>query len=154
MEFIKIAFMVTAPLLILWIWLGNPSYQKTAVNLLAVANFLLLGNSIFLTWQLYGAYKIARVLSIDIWQSVGLIDGFMVRVGLLILLPLLTFHHNIRKSPLFSGVMLWLLYWTFPIDSWNGYGLLFKIPEYLCLYCIFYALAWLLKKLPYQIAVD
>ncbi len=154
MEFIKIAFMITTPLFILWIWFGNQSYKKIAFNLLAVSNFLLIGNSVFLAWQLYGAFKIAKMLSIDIWQSMGMIDGFMVRVGFLIILPLLTYYRNIRKSPFFSLVMLLLLYWTFPVNSWNGFDLLFKIPGYLCLFCAVFALTWLLKKLPYQTTVD
>lgn len=150
MEFIKVAYMVSLPVFILLIWMRIPRFQLIAVNLMAVSNFLLIGNALFLMWQLYSAYQLSVLLGIDIKQSMAVIDGFMIRVGLLIVLPFLSLFPMVRRSLLFTVIMLILLYWTFPLSTWNSFGLLFKIPGYLCLVCFVYALGWLLNKLPYQ----
>lgn len=150
MEFIKIAYCVTIPLLLLFIWTGKSIWKNYAVNLLSVSNILLMGNSVFLIRQLLGAYQLGKQFSKEYTHISDLADGFMIRVLLVIFLPILTLNSHFRKSQIFSLVLVALLFWTFPVYSWNTYNLLFKIPCYLCLLCSGYALGWLLNKLPYQ----
>lgn len=153
MEFIKIAYCVTIPILLLFIWISRFGLKNYAINLLAVSNILLIGNAVFLVWQMIGIYLLKKQFSMHYSHNFNLIDGFMIRIHLLIFLPFLCLNRHFRKSQLFALVLLALLYWTFPASSWNGYGLIFKIPGYLCLLCSVYALCWLFSKLPYQSSV-
>jgi len=153
MDFIKIAYGVTIPVFLLLIWIRRQPMKNYAINLLAVSNILLIGNSVFLSRQLIGAYQLAKQFSINYHHFFSLTDGFVIRLLLLIFLPLLSLISLFRKNQLFSIVLVVLVYWTSPVSSWNTYGLLFKIAGYLCLLCSVYALGWLLNKLPYQSSV-
>ncbi len=149
MEFIKIAYCVMAPLLLILLFINAP-FKKCCTNLLAVSNILLIGNSIFLSWQLAGVYRLMKTYSINYDHFFEDDHGLMLRVVLVVLLPLLSFHRFFRKNKIFSILLLVLLYSVYPLSSWNTYDLVFKIPSYLCLLCSAYALLWLLNKLPYQ----
>ena len=74
----------------------------------------------------------------------------MIRLLLVILLPVLPMLRIIRKSLVFSCLLLFLLYWNNPVTYWNGYDPFFKIAGYGCAICAAYALLWLLKELPHQ----
>ena len=151
MDFIKVAYCVTIPILLLLAWLSRSPWKKYSINLLAVSNLLLIGNSVFLVRQLIGAYQLARQFSIDYKNLFGSVDGsFISRFIMIIFLPLLFVNKNFRKNQLFSLILSALVYSVYPVSSWNTYDLLFKIPAYLCLLCAGYALLWLLNKLPYQ----
>jgi len=152
MDFIKIAYCITIPVFLLLIWISRQPLKNNVVNLLAVSNILLIGNSVYLSRQLTGAYQLAKQFSIDYGHFFKLTDGFVMRLLLVIFLPLLSLSNRFRKNQLFTIVLVVLVYWTSPVSSWNTYGLLFKIPGYLCLLCVAYALGWLLNKLPYQSA--
>ena len=150
MEFIKIAYCVSIPVLLLFARLGRPELKKYCINLLAVSNVLLIGHSVFLVRQLIGAYQLAKSFSMDYKHIFNESEGLMTRLLLVIFLPLLSLGKYFRKNQIFSLIVWALLYSTFPVSSWNLYDLLFKIPAYLCLLCACYALFWLLHKLPYQ----
>lgn len=154
MEFIKTAYCVTIPLLVLLTWVGRLAWKQYSSNLLAVSNVLLIGHSFFLARQIIAAWQLMQSFSINHSHLLPEEHGLMIRVVLIILLPLLSLHRYFRKSRLFSVLLVALLYSVFPFSSWNNYDLLFKIPGYLCLLCAGYALLWLLNKLPYQSAVD
>lgn len=153
MEFIKIAYCVTIPFLLFFASLGKSESKKFSINLLAVSNVLLIGHSVFLVRQLIGAYQLAKSLSIDYRYHFDESNGLLIRILMVIFCPLLSLNKYFRENQLFSLVLLALLYSLFPFSSWNTYGLLFRIPAYLCLLCAGYALFWLLNKLPYQSSV-
>ena len=150
MEFIKTAYCITIPLLLLLIWVGGTACKKYSTNLLAVTNVLLIGHSIFLLRQMLGAYQLAKSFSINYLHSFDNSGGMLWRLGLIIFLPFLFLHRYFRNRPLFAMLLVVLLYSVFSFSSWNTYDLVFKIPAYLCLLCAGYALLWLMNKLPYQ----
>jgi len=152
MDFIKIAYCITIPVFLLFIWISRRPFKNYAINLLAVSNILLIGNSVYLSRQLISVYQLAKQFSIDYGHFFKLTDGFVIRLLLVIFLPILCLNSRFRKNQLFTIVLVVLVYWTSPASSWNTYGLLFKIPGYLCLLCAAYALGWLLNKLPFQSA--
>lgn len=149
MEFIKIAYCITMPFLLLCSLASTSTVKRYSINLLAVSNILLIGHSVFFVRQLIGGYQLARKLSIDyhLFYTTG---SLLVRIILVIVLPFLFLHSRLRTNRGLSIFLAGLLYSVFPFSSWNTYGLLFKIPGYLCLLCSAYALLWLLNKLPYQ----
>jgi hypothetical protein len=147
MEFIKIAYCVTVPVLLLLSMIG---WKKNSINLLALTNLLLIGHSVFLIKQLIGMYQLMRSFSIEYYDFLSEQQGFIMRVTAVILLPLFSLHSSFRKNRLFSFCLVVLIYIVFPLSSWNTYDLAFKILPYLCLLCSGYALLWLLNKLPYQ----
>lgn len=153
MEFIKIAYCVTIPIILLIIWTAGPVWKRLAINLLAISNILLIGNAFFLIRQLRGIYELSKQFSMNDDHLFDKWDGFMIRIAMLVILPFFSLNSYFRNSQLFTLVLLVLVYWTFPVYSWNTYDLLFKIPGYLCLLCAAYAIGWLLNKLPYQSAV-
>jgi hypothetical protein len=147
MEFIKIAYCATIPLLLLVSVIG---WKKNSINILAVTNILLIGHSFFLAKQLIGTYQLVKSFSIDYSDFLSGQQGFIIRLLAIIILPLLSLHSFFRKSRLFSLGLAVLIYTVFPLSTWNTYDLAFKILPYLCLLCSGYALLWLLNKLPYQ----
>ncbi|MCW3087161.1 MAG: hypothetical protein JWQ78_547 [Sediminibacterium sp.] len=154
MEFIKIAYCITVPLLILLTFLAGPKWKQYSTNVLAVTNLLLVGNSVFMIRQIIAVYQLARSLAIE---RTGLLKGndwALIQVALLIALPFLSLSKPLRGNRLFSFCLLALVYAVFPFSSWNVYDLLFKIPPYLCLLCSGYALLWLFNQLPDQSPVD
>jgi hypothetical protein len=150
MEFIKIAYCVTVPLLLIFTLVNHTSFQKCSNNLIAISNILLIGNSIFFAKQLIGGIRLMQSLHIDYTHIFSEQHGLMIRAVLVILLPLLSLHRFFRKNRIFTIVLLVLLYSVFPFSSWNTYDLVIKIAMYLCMLCSGYALLWLLNKLPYQ----
>ena len=149
MEFIKIAYCITMPFLLLCSLASRLIVKRYSINLLAVSNILLIWHSVFFVRQLIGGYQLARKLSIDyhLFYETG---SLLIRIILVIVLPFLFLHPRLRTNRVLSIFSAGLIYSVFPFSSWNTYGLLFKIPGYLCLLCSAYALFWLLNKLPYQ----
>jgi hypothetical protein len=149
MEFIKIAYCVTVPLLLCYCWLyrGN---NKWAINLLAVTNLLLIGNSIFLLRQLWGFYQLSKVIPSTTVMDFQPDIVALVHLLLVMVLPFFFLNRKLRKNHWFSLSVLVVLYAFYPFYTWNGYDLSTKIPVYFCLLCITYALLWLCNQLPYQ----
>ena len=147
MEFIKIAYCITVPFLLLLSVIG---WKKNSTNLLAVTNILLIGHSVFLARQLVGMYQLAKSFSINYHDFLSGQEGFIIRLLAAVLLPLFSLHSFFRKNRVFSFCLVLLMYTLFPLSTWNTYNLAFKILPYLCLLCSAYALLWLLNKLPYQ----
>jgi hypothetical protein len=150
MEFIQIAYCVTIPFLFFLTYTGNQNSRHFFINVLAVSNLLMIGYSFFLVKQLLGFYQLGKQLNIDFIKINGGIDGNIIRLVLIILLPFLSLIRRVQKSRLFSLVLLVLLYNNNPVFTWNSFDLFTKIPGYFCLLCSGYALLWLLNKLPYQ----
>lgn len=150
MEFIKIAYCLSIPLLLLLTLSGRKPVIRLSFNLLAVSNLLLVGNSFFLAKQLVAGYQIARSYSLDPLSFFHGNDGLLVKYLLVLCLPFFSLSRHIRSNRLFSFLVLLLVYIVFPYPSWNLYGLLFKIMAYLCGVCTCYALLWLMNKLPFQ----
>lgn len=147
MEFIKIAYCITVPFLLVLSVIG---WKQNSINLLAVTNILLIGHSVFLTRQLIGMYQLMKSFSIEYYDFLSGQQGLIIRMMAVILLPLFSLHSFFRKNRVFSLGLVILLYIIFPLSTWNTYDLAFKILPYLCLLCSAYALLWLLNKLPYQ----
>ncbi len=150
LEFTKIAYFITVPVLLLISLAAVPNWRKYSIRLLAVTNLLLIGNSIFVVQQLVAVYRLGRSLGIRNNYSN---DGdylFFMRLVLIVVLPFFSLHHFFRSSRWFSAAMLVFLYTFYPLHTWNDYGLSYKIMTYLCLLCAAYALLWLWKKFPYQ----
>jgi hypothetical protein len=147
--FIKTAYCITIPVLVLLAWLPNSGRKKISINLITVTNLLLIAHSVFLVKQLAGAYQLAKTYSIDYKQFLGG-TNLAIRIGLIIFLPVFSLAPVFRRNQLFSILLVGLLYSVYPFSSWNNYDLVFKIAGYLCLLCSGYALLWLLNKLPYQ----
>jgi hypothetical protein len=150
LEFIKIVYILTVPLWLLLAVAGSAGWKKKGTNLLAVTNLLLIGNSVFVCRQLIGIYYLARSLDIA-YKPIGDPDPwFAIQFMCMVLLPLLSLHSYFRRNSWYSLLVLLLLYQFYPVGTWVGYDLAYKIMGYLCLMCAAYALLWLLKKLPYQ----
>ncbi len=154
MEFIKIAYCISIPILLMISWFSGSKWNHFALNVIAVSNILLMGNSIFLVWQLLGFYHLGKQFNDNYNYHFSMINIPFLRLLLLIIIPFTSLFSNIRKNRGVSIILLFLLYWNFPFSSWNTYDLLFKIPGYLCLLCSAYALAWLLNKLPFQSSIS
>ena len=151
MEFIKIAYCISFPILLFIILSRQYPWRNYAINLLAISNILLIGNSIFLLRQLMGMYQLGKqFFVINTSQTIEL-NGMMIRILLVIFLPFLAFHKYFRSNLLFSLLLAVLVYWTFPYFTWNTFDLFFKILGYLCLLCSVYAFCWLFNKLPFQL---
>jgi len=149
MEFIKIAYCVTTPFLLCYALLYNGE-KKLAINLLAVTNLLLIGNTIFLLRQLWGFYQLSksfRSTSVTAFQPDVVA---MVHLLLVVVLPVFFLNGKLRKNPWFSLLVLGMLYTFYPFNTWNTFDLGTKILVYFCLLCIAYALLWLCNQLPYQ----
>jgi hypothetical protein len=150
LEFIKIAYILTVPLWLLFAIAGSPSWKKNGINLLALTNLLLIGNSVFVCRQLIGMYYFARSLDIA-YKPIGDRDHwFAIQLTCMVLLPLLSLLGYFRKNIWYSLLVLVLLYRFYPVGTWNSYDISYKIVTWLCLMCAGYALLWLLNKLPYQ----
>jgi hypothetical protein len=154
MEFIKIAYCISIPVLLLIIWISRSIWNQYAVNVLAVTNILLIGNSIFLVWQLMGFYLLSKQFSFGRTYQFDFMDISFFRLLLVMIIPFASLFPDFRKSKAFSITLLLFVYWNFPFSTWNTYDLLFKIAGYLCLFCSAYALAWLLNKLPFQSSIS
>ncbi|NCI47151.1 hypothetical protein [Sediminibacterium soli] len=149
-EFIKIAYCISAPVFLVYSLLPGARWRGIAVNLVAVSNLLLIGNTVFLGRQLYGLYELARVVHIepspavepDYWQS--------LRLWLILLLPLLSLVAGIRRNRWFSLLLLVLFYSFYTPYTWNFFDSLSKAIVYACLFCGVYALLWLCNQLPCQ----
>jgi hypothetical protein len=149
MSFIQIAYCTTVPLFLLVSLF--PQYRHSFINLMVVSNLLLVGNSIFLVRQFIELYQIAKYFHFTLAEmrdDVPVTD--MIHVALIILLPFFSLLGWVKKNRHFSVFLLVLLYWGYPVHTWNTYDLFSKIPGYFCLLCSGYALLWLLNKLPYQ----
>jgi hypothetical protein len=147
MEFIKIAYCITVPILLL---LSVTGWKKNSINILAITNILLIGHSVFVAKQLIGTYQLIKSFSIDYSDFLSGQQGFIIRLLAVVVLPLLSLHSFFRNNRFFSLCLVLLLFTVFPSSTWNTYDLAFKILPYLCLLCSGYALLWLLNKLPYQ----
>jgi hypothetical protein len=150
MEFIKIAYCVTVPLLVLLSLVASRPWKRYSLNALAVTNILLIGHSVFLARQLAAVYHWVRSFSNDHGYDAYQDKSMIIHMLLVLFLPLLFFSGHLRKNRLFSLIVLIALYSFYPPSSWNTYDLVLKIPAYLCLLCAGYALFWLWNKLPYQ----
>lgn len=150
LAFIKIAYCISVPLLLLLPALRNTNISRTSVNLLAVSNLLLMGNSIFFWQQLYGFYQLARDMHIHAPANMQPDYLLAARILLILILPLLSLVPVLRKSPVFSLLLLVLLYSFYTPSTWYLYDAGYKVITYLCLLCAAYALLWLGNLLPYQ----
>ena len=150
LEFIKIAYCVSIPLLLLLSFITIAGLNKHAINLISLTNILLIGYSFYLGWQLLAMYQLARQFSSGQHSMSYTDSGILIRMGLVMLLPLLSLQPRIRANRIFTFALLALLFWVFPPFSWNVYGIGYKIPAYFCLLCSAYALLWLLNQLPHQ----
>lgn len=150
LEFIKIAYCVSIPFLLLLSFISIAGLNKHAINLISLTNIVLIGYSFYLGWQLLAIYRLAiKFSSVD--HSMAYTDtGILIRMGLIMLLPLFSLHPLVRRNRIFTFVLLVLLFWIFPPFSWNVFDLVYKIPAYFCLLCSAYALLWLLNQLPHQ----
>lgn len=149
LEFIKIAYLLSAPLLLICILAGQKQWKINSFRILAVMNLLLIGNSFFVSKQLLGLYYLAKELKIE-FKPAGTDHWLMIRMAFLILLPFFSLHGWFRKNIIYS-ILLWVIvYSVYPMQTWSGYGLSYKIMSFVSLFCTVYALLWLLKKLPYQ----
>jgi hypothetical protein len=152
MSFIQIAYCTTVPLFLLISLFSR--CRHFVKNLVVVSNLLLVGYSILLIRQLYGLYQFTKQLGFDTRSMRGSIDVLeVVRLLLVIILPFFSLVAWFKTNRFFSMVLLFLLYWGNPVNTWNTFDLFSKIPAYFCLLCSGYALLWLLKKLPYQSTV-
>jgi hypothetical protein len=149
-EFIKIAYCILVPLLLLITFLNRKPAARYAYNLLATINVLLIGHSIFLTRQVKGVYDLAQAFGLHYGSFFKDNYGLLIRLTLIVLLPLLSLFRVFRINRWYSLSLLILLYWVFPVSSWNLFDLPVKIAAFGCLWCAAYALFWLLNQLPYQ----
>ena len=150
LEFIKIAYCVSIPLLLLFSFIPFSGWNKYALNLISLSNILLIGYSFYLGWQLLALYQFAKQFGIE-YKSMSRSEmGMMIKLSLIFLLPFLSLHAGIRRNRIFTLALLVLLFWVFPPFSWNVFAIGYKIPAYFCLMCSAYALLWLLNRLPYQ----
>ena len=149
MEFIKTAYCVLVPLLLLFSFVG--SWKKMSINLLAVINLLLIINTFLLIQQMLFFYSLAK--SWDSTESRYMYYRYMdviVRLILLFLMPLCAVFGPVRRNRCFSFLLLVLLYSCYPFHTWNNFDIGFKLAGFFCLLCAAYALLWLWNKLPYQ----
>jgi hypothetical protein len=150
LEFIKTAYCVIIPILLIVSLIRFAGWNRYAINLISLSNILLIGYSFYLGWQLLAMYQLSRKFS-DGGHSMQYFDmGILIRMGLIIVLPLLSLHPRIRRNRIYTLALLVLLCWVFPPFSWNVFAIGYKIPAYFCLMCSAYALLWLLNQLPHQ----
>ncbi len=150
LEFIKIAYCVSIPLLLLFSFISFSGWNKYALNLISLSNILLIGYSFYLGWQLLAIYEMAKKMSISHTSTDQPAIGLMIKLALICFLPLLSLHPFIRRNRIYTLALLVLLFWVFPPFSWNVFDISYKIPVYFCLLCSAYALFWLLNQLPHQ----
>ncbi len=150
MEFIKIAYLVSVPVWVLFSLLGSGAWKKSSINLLAVTNLLLIGHSVFFSRQLFAIYRITSSFFSKQRPEYNGDATVVIHALLVVALPLLFLHPALRRNRLFTLAVWFVLYGFFPLSTWNTYDLILKIPAYLCLLCAAYALFWLWNKLPYQ----
>lgn len=150
LEFIKTAFCAAIPLLLLLSRFRTMIAGRVSANLLAVFNVLLIGQSVFLARQLLAVYLLTRTMGDRPGPFMQDNTWLIIRLGLIVILPLLTIWRDIRNNPWFSVIMLLLLYWVFPPWTWNLFDLPVKIASFFSMLCSAYALLWLLNKLPHQ----
>ena len=150
LEFIKIAYCVSIPLLLLLSYSSFLNWQKYAINLISLSNILLIGYSIYLAWQLVAMYQFAKQFSLDQNTETHFDMVILARMALVFLLPFFSLHRAIRRNRIYTLAMVMLLFWVFPPFSWSVFDMGYKIPAYFCLLCSAYALFWLLNQLPHQ----
>lgn len=150
MAFVDIAYVVTAPLLLLLIGWGGASWKPYLCRLLAACNFLLILHALFLIRQVAGLVELARKATVQLGLHASdwplHFDGFTLRLVLAILLPSLFLYKRWRSDIGLSILMVVLLYWNNPCAHWHAYDLFFNILTWLCLLCTAYALLWLREK--------
>lgn len=149
MEFIQIAYCCTMPFLLLMVLWAN-RYRFFLRNLIAVSVFLLIGHSIFLMRQLAALYQMSKQWQLDEPAVNPVSDSTLIRLLLIIVLPFLSLLPRFRSSVVPGLVLLVLLYFNYPLHTWNLFRLFNKIPVYLSLVSATYGLFWLLNFLPYQ----
>lgn len=150
LEFIKTAYCVSIPLLLLFSFISFSGLNKYALNLISLSNILLIGYSFYLGWQLLAIYEMAKKMEISHSSTDQPAIGLMIKLALICFLPLLSLHPFIRRNRIYTLALLVLLCWVFPPFSWNVFDISYKIPVYFCLLCSAYALFWLLNQLPHQ----
>lgn len=139
--------------------------RKYLINIIAVANSVLLFNSVFVARQLYALRSIMKQLNATEHNSLHSGFGwFELRLLLIILLPLLFLFKKLSANGWLTLLMFVLLNWSWGqrsissgqdfFSTWSIYGsgsdLVFNILNYLSLLVGGYALLWLLKRLPNQ----
>ena len=150
LEFIKIAYCVSIPLLLLFSFISFSGLNKYALNLISLSNILLIGYSGYLVFQLMAFYDVARAMHFEPSSTSRPATGFLIKLSLICFLPLLSLHPYIRRNRIYTLALLVMLFWVFPPFSWNLFDISYKIPVYFCLLCSAYALFWLLNQLPHQ----
>ena len=153
--FIQIAYCCTIPLLlILSLPIVSPSAVLLSNRLIATSNLLLVLFSLFLIKQIKELYQLAKQTYL-LPNNTGnnffsYTDGFFIRQILIILLPCFFIFKRWRNNKLLTLAIVLLLYWNNPVAVWNYYNLIIKIPEYLSLFSVVYALLWLSNQFKYQ----
>lgn len=153
MEFNKIAYCIAVPLLLICSWLYRDEKKSIAINLLAMINLLLIGNSFFVLKQLWSVYQVSKSYYSDIfWYTPRPQMSILSSIQLfsMIILPFFSVLGVIRKNRWFSLLVLVVVYSFYPYKTWNFYDAGMKTLFYLCLVCSVYALFWLYNLLPYQ----
>jgi hypothetical protein len=161
MEFIDIAYSYLTPLLLLGILVLKKSTRKYIFNTIAFVNIALIFYSIFIARQLYALYYISKSLPFSNNRYHFNIGWLQLRLGLLMLLPVVFLFRKLSANLLITCSILVLLWWdkiqflyksgdTSVYGFYSGIDLLFKILNYTCLLIAGYALLWLFNRLPYQ----
>lgn len=165
MEFFNTAYIFLAPILIALSFLFKNKKQYI-LNILAVANVLLIYHSIFIIRQFYAFAQLAKNLHIQPNTTQETTTGWNeIKLLLTILLPFLFLIKRISANRILSLLMLFLLInnWLYQLiislqQNWSvGYTTSFyvyqlpqQIMHYISWLIFVYALFWLIKKLPYQ----
>ena len=150
LEFIKVAYCITIPLMLIFSVIGNDRNKTFFINLISVTNLLLVAYACFLIKQLYALYQMSNLFHFGEYQFSSADLSMMIRLILAVLLPFLSFRIKFRSNLFFTILLLAIYYSLFPAFSWNLYDPAFKILFYLSFFCTMYALLWLMNKLPNQ----
>jgi len=165
MEFFDTAYIFLAPILIL-LSLFAKGNTKYLLNILAVANVLLIFHSVFIVRQLYAFVQLALSMGIKPEPNQKVAIGWNeIKMWLTILLPFFFLVKRMSANRILSLFMLFLLLndwfktylislksnWSmFEASNFYVYNLPLKIIHYISWMIFVYALFWFVQKLPSQ----
>ena len=165
MEFFDNAYTFLAPILIL-LSLFAKGNKKYVLNVLAIANVLLIFNSAFIVRQLYAFVQLALSMNVKPDPNQKIEIGWNeIKMWLTILLPFFFLLKRISANRILSLLMLFLLLndwfklylislkssWSmFEASNFYVYNLWLNIMHYTSWVIFVYALFWFVKKLPSQ----
>lgn len=154
MAFVDVGYIITVLCCLTALFFVPHDRKQYLWAVLVAANLLLVLHSIFMVRQVAGILQIARKAA----NQLGLpstpipyqLDGFTLRLALIVLLPVLFWFRQWRSNLWLSLLLVYLLLDMHPVSLWYATGFTFKIMNWLCLLCAAYALLWLRKRLPWQ----